>query len=118
MTTTQKLLDFSNLAFHTHPSCSNAIMAQLSFGDFTISVVQNIGDGTGLYGHARDGNYEVAMFFKDSYVPLAVSDDVLAGQTPAQVSIHMRDAQLNGFAWVDLLKKLRADFRSELGLDN
>ena len=93
-------------------------MAQLSFEDFKISVVQNIGNGTGLYGHARDGNYEVAIFYKDTYVPLAVGDDVLAGQSPVQISMHMRDAQLNGFAWVDLLKKLRADFRSELGLDN
>jgi hypothetical protein len=30
----------------------------------------------------------------------------------------MRDAQLNGFAWVDLLRKIQADHNKELGLDD
>ena len=126
-----KLLNFDNLAFHKHPSCQDGIMAQLNMGDFTISVVANILQGDGLYGRVEmcrqteqldylNGDYEVAMWRKgdSDMIPLGVGDDVLAGQTPAQVSKHMRDAQLNGDAWIDLLRKLRKDFREELGLDD
>ena len=126
-----KLLNFDNLAFHKHPSCQDGIMAQLNMGDFTISVVANILQGDGLYGRVEmcqeteqldylNGDYEVAMWRKgdSDMIPLGVGDDVLAGQTPAQISKHMRDAQLNGDAWVDLLRKLRKDFRDELGLDD
>ena len=126
-----KLLNFDNLAFHKHPSCQDGIMAQLNMGDITISVVANILQGDGLYGRVEmcqeteqldylNGDYEVAMWRKgdSDMIPLGVGDDVLAGQTPAQISKHMRDAQLNGDAWVDLLRKLRKDFRDELGLDD
>lgn len=115
-----KLLDFDNLAFHTHPSCDKAVMAQLKMGDITISVVANTLDGHGLYGHIDDEEYEVAMwqFGNSDMIPLGVGDDVLAGQSPVQVSKLMRDAQLDGDVWVDLLRKLRKDFRDELGLDD
>jgi len=134
-----KLLNFDNLAFHKHPSCQDGIMAQLKlpwFGNsteprITISVVANILQGNGLYGRVEmcqeteqldylNGDYEVAMWRDgdSDMIPLGVGDDVLAGQTPAQVSKHMRDAQLNGGAWIDLLRKLRKDFREELGLDD
>ena len=116
----QQLLDFDNLAFHTHPSCDKAVMAQLNMGDITISVVANTLDGHGLYGHIDDDEYEVAMwqFGNSDMIPLGVGDDVLAGQSPVQVSKLMRDAQLDGDVWVDLLRKLRKDFRDELGLDD
>lgn len=112
-----KLLDFDNLAFHTHPSCPKAVIAQLKFGDFMISVVANTEDGHGLYGHVDNNEYEVLMTFKDATIPLAVCGDILAGQSPVQISSHMRDAQLNGFAWVELLRKIKADNDKELGLD-
>ena len=66
-----------------------------------------------------NGDYEVAMWRDgdSDMIPLGVGDDVLAGQTPVQVSKLMRDAQLDGGAWVDLLRKLRKDFRDELDLD-
>ena len=118
MITKQQLLDFDNLAFHTHPACPKAVMAQLKFGDFMISVVANTEDGHGLYGHVDDNEYEVLMTFKDGTIPLAVCGDVLAGQSPVQISRHMRDAQLNGFAWVELLRKIKADNDKELGLDD
>ena len=115
----QQLLNFDNLAFHKHPSCNNAVMAQLNMGGITISVVANTLDGNSLYGHVDDDEYEVAMWKEgdSDMIPLGVGDDVLARQTPAQVSKHMRDAQLDGDAWVDLLRKLRKDFRDELDLD-
>ena len=116
----QQLLDFNNLAFHTHPSCSKAVMAQLKMGGITISVVANTLDGNSLYGHVDDNEYEVAMWKSgnEDMIPLGVGDDVLARQNPAQVSKLMRDAQLDGDTWVDLLRKLRKDFRDELGLDD
>ena len=66
--------------------------------------------------------YEEALKIKknplvDITIPLSFGDDVLGWQSPAQVSKHMRDAQLNGDAWVDLLKKSRKEFRDDLDLD-
>ena len=115
-----KLLDFDNLAFHTPPSCDKAVMAQLKMGDITISVVANTLDGNSLYGHVDDNEYEVAMerHHQLDGRAVGVGDDVLARQSPVQVSKLMRDAQLDGDVWVDLLRKLRKDFRDELGLDD
>lgn len=118
MITKQKLLSFDNLAFHNHPSCPKAVMAQLKFGDFMVSVVANTEDGHGLYGHVDNDEYEILMTFKDGTIPLAVCGDVLAGQSPAEISKHMRDAQLNGSAWVDLLRKIKVEHDKELGLDD
>ena len=125
-----KLKGFDDLVFNQHGGFAQgkATQARLTFGhrdkdnfdQFTISVVQNQGDGTGLYGHADDNTYEVAMWFqnRDTMLPLSVSDDVLAGQSPADITRLMHQAQLNDFAWVTLLQNVRDDFRKELGLDD
>jgi len=120
-----QLKGFNDLTFH---SDLDRRYARLSFGhrdkdnqdQFTISVVQNVGDGDGLYGHADDNTYEVAMWFQDrgDMLPLSVSDDVLGWQTPVDITRLMHQAQLNDFAWVTLLHNLRDDFRKDLGLDN
>lgn len=113
-----ELLNFNDLDFQPHRGTSDAVQARLDLGNgLEISVVANIGDGHGLYGNVADDLYEVAIFNDDGMIPLSVADDVLGWQSPAQVSKHMRDAQLNGDAWVDLLKKSRKDFRVELDLD-
>ena len=70
-----------------------------------------------MYGSVEEDLYEVAIFNDDGMIPLSVADDVLGWQSPAQVSKHMRDAQLNGDAWVNLLKEARLEFRKELDLD-
>ena len=118
------LKGFDDLDFKPHAGFSDgkAIQAKLKFGSrdqFEISVVQNIGDGTGLYGDHSDNTYEVAMWFdgRKTMLPLGLSDDVLAWQTPLQVTQLMHQAQLNDFAWVTLLHSLRDDFRKELDLD-
>ena len=125
-----KLKGFDDLTFSQHGGFAQgkAIQAKLTFGQrdkhnqdqFTISVVQNIGDGTGLYGDHSDNTYEVAMWFqdRDSMLPLGLSDDVLAWQTPLQVTQLMHQAQLNDFAWVNLLHSLRDQHRKDLDLDN
>ena len=113
-----KLLDFSDLDFQPHRGSADAVQARLDLGnDLEISVIANKGEGRGLYGNVEDDLYEVAIYDNNGMVPLSVADDVLGWQSPAQVSKHMRDAQLNGDAWVDLLKKLRKDSRDDLDLD-
>lgn len=116
---------FDHLEFKQHPGFSDgkAIQARLKFGSrdqFEISVVQNIGDGTGLYGHEDDNTYEVAMWFdgRDTMLPLSLGDDVLAGQSPVDISRLMMQAHLNDFAWVTCLHNAREEFNKELGLDN
>ena len=125
-----KLKGFDDLLFIQHGgfACGKAVQAKLTFGQrdkhnqdqFTISVVQNQGDGTGLYGHVDDNTYEVAMWFqdRDTMLPLSLYDDVLAHQTPSQVTKLMHQAQLNDFAWVNLLHSLRDQHRKDLGLDD
>jgi len=124
-----QLKGFDDLTFSQHGGFAQgkAIQAKLTFGhrdkhnqdQFTISVVQNIGDGTGLYGDHSDNTYEVAMWFqdRDAMLPLGRCDDVLAWQTPNQVTKLMHDAQLNDFAWVTLLHRIRDDYKKELDLD-
>ena len=121
-----QLKGFDDLTFSQHGGFAQgkAIQAKLTFGQrdkdnqdqFTISVVQNIGDGNGLYGHENDNTYEVAMWFqdRDTMLPLAKYDDVLAHQTPDQVTKLMHTAQLNDFAWVTLLYSLRDEREKEL----
>ena len=123
------LKSFDDLVFAQHVGFAEgkATQARLTFGrrdkdnqdQFTISVVQNQGDGTGLYGHEDDNTYEVAMWFqdRDTMIPLSKYDDVLAGQSPVDVTKLMHQAQLNDFAWVTLLHSLRDEHRKELGLD-
>lgn len=125
-----QLKGFDDLVFTQHGGFADgkATQARLTFGyrdkdnqdQFTISVVQNQGDGAGLYGHADDNTYEVAMWFqdRDTMLPLSVSDDVLGWQSPVDVTRLMHQAQLNDFAWVTLLQNARDDFRKDLGLDD
>lgn len=117
-----KVVTFDDLVFSQHGGFADgkAIQARLHFGSiFTISVVQNTGNGTGLYGHEDEGTYEVAMWADgwDDMIPLGVSDDVLAHQTPVAISLLMKNAMKNGVAWINLLRKLREDHRKELDLD-
>jgi len=109
---------FDDLNFLPHGNHSNAIQARLDLGDgFEISVVTTTDGRHGLYGHESEGTYEVAMFHNNLMLPLGVSDDVLGWQDSVAITRLMRDAQLNGVAWVKLLKELRAEWRKDLDLD-
>lgn len=125
----QPLKGFDDLTFNKHAHCEG-IQARLAFGSrnqFEISVVSNVFDGHGLYGNVdmcRDteqfdylnGTYEVAMWYdgRNSMLPLSVGDDVLAYQTPTQITKLMHQAHLNDFAWVCLLHDLRDERDKEL----
>ena len=85
------LKGFDDLVFTQHGGFraeGKATQAKLTFGhrdkdnqdQFTISVVQNQGDGTGLNGHEDDNTYEVAMWFQRARLHASfvkVYDDVL-----------------------------------------
>ena len=119
------LKGFDDLEFKPH-SCfdeGKAVQAKLKFGSrdqFEISVVQNIGDGSGLYGHEDDNTFEVAMWFdgRETMLPLSLGDDVLGYQSPTEITRLMHQAHLNDFAWVCLLTDARKEHNKELGLDN
>jgi hypothetical protein len=55
---------------------------------------------------------------RDTMLPLSLGDDVLAWQTPDQVTRLMHQAHLNDFAWVTLLTNARIAHNKDLGLDN
>jgi hypothetical protein len=112
------LKGFDDLCFQTHSVFADgkARQARLKFGSrdqFEISVVQNIGDGNGLYGHADDNTYG-----RDTMLPLTLGDDVLGYQSPMEITRLMHQAHLNDFAWVCLLTDARKELNKELGLDN
>lgn len=115
---------FEDLCFQTHRGFADgkARQARLKFGSrdqFEISVVQNLKDGDGLYGHIDDNTFEVAMWYdgRDTMLPLSLGDDVLAYQSPTDISRLMMQAHLNDFAWVCLLTDARKDHRKDLDLD-
>ena len=119
------LKGFDDLCFQTHPGFQDgkARQAKLKFGSrdqFEISVVQNLNDGNGLYGHIDDDTYEVAMWYdgRDTMLPLGLGDDVLGWQSPTDITRLMHQAHLNDFAWVCLLTDARKEHNKELGLDN
>jgi hypothetical protein len=117
----QELLTFQDLTFEQHRSVADGIQATLDLGNgFQVSVVSmkdNEKQFGGLYGNASEGTYEVAMFYKNSMIPLASFDDVVGWQDEAQVTRLMREAQVNGVSWVKLLNEIRDESRKELELD-
>lgn len=112
------LPSFNDLDFQPHSNVGDAVQARLVFGhedQFEISVVSMNGDkGSGLYGNASEGTYEVAMFYRDDMLPLSKYDDVLGWQAPIQIDLLIRDASLNGSTWVDLLYSLRQEHQNEI----
>ena len=118
------LPSFDDLDFKPHANVPNAVMAKLTLGQddqFEISVVAMNGEKPsfgGLYGDASNDTYEVAMFYRDSMLPLAKYDDVIGWQSPTDITKLMRQAILNDFAWVCLLRSIRDEHNKEMELDN
>ena len=110
--------DFSDLDFQPHRGADDAVQARLDFDNgLSISVVAGNDDRRGLYGSVEEDLYEVAIFNENGMIPLSPSDDVVGWQSPAQVSILMKKAQVEGSVWVDELIEDKAEFRRDLGLD-
>jgi hypothetical protein len=110
--------DFYDLDFQPHRGADDAVQARLDFGNgLEISVVASKDGRRGLYGSVEEDLYEVAIFNENGMIPLSPSDDVVGWQSPAQVSILMKKAQVEGSVWVDELIADKAEFRKDLGLD-
>lgn len=113
------MLDFNDLDFKPHRATDNAVQARLDFDNgLEISVVAGNDERGGLYGSVEEDLYEVAIFDKNGMIPLSPSDDVVGWQSPAQVSMLMAKAQVEGSVWVDQLIEDKAEWRKDLGLDN
>ena len=114
-----ELLNFNDLDFKPHANHNDAVQARLDLGNgLEISVIAGIDGRQGLYGDLEEDLYEVAVFNDDGMIPLSPSDDVVGWQSPAQVSILMAKAQVEGSVWVDELIEDKAEFRKDLGLDD
>jgi hypothetical protein len=110
--------DFSDLDFQPHRGADDAVQARLDFDNgLSISVVAGEDGRGGLYGSVEEDLYEFAIFNENGMIPLSPSDDVVGWQSPAQVSILMAKAQVEGSVWVDELKEDKTEFRRDLGLD-
>jgi len=113
------MLDFDDLDFKPHASHNDAVQARLDLGNgFEISVIASVNGRQGLYGDLEEDLYEVAIYHKNDMIPLDPSDDVVGWQSPAQVSILMAKAQVEGSVWVDELIEDKAEWRKDLGLDD
>ena len=114
----RELLNFNDLDFKPHRGADDAVQARLDFGNgLEISVIAGNDDRRGLYGSVEEDLYEVAIFYKNDMIPLSPSGDVVGWQSPAQVSILMAKAQVEGSVWVDELIEDQAEFKRDLGLD-
>jgi len=83
---------------------------------YQFSVIAGNDDGMfqPFYGRYPD-TYEVAVFNLDkNFVPLSVSDDVLAWQEPHRITSLMHQFEMDGKAHEDLLVSIRANFNQKL----
>jgi hypothetical protein len=106
---------FDDLKFGPHPHANDmGVLASISLDNgYAFSVVANDEGGDLFYGN-HPNTYEVAVFNpKGDFVPLSVSDDVLAWQTPHQITALMRQFHLDGVLHEKLLVDMRHDFNEK-----
>tara|TARA_R100000005_G_C4991657_1_gene198983 strand:- start:764 stop:1171 length:408 start_codon:yes stop_codon:yes gene_type:complete len=104
--------NFNDLVFADHNYAGNmGVQAVMDFGpkdQFHISVVANKNNSDfGFYGNRENDTYEVMMTHYGTVIPLATTSDVLAHQTPHNITKLMHNAWLNDYAWVSLCWQLR-----------
>ena len=80
----------------------------------TLLVLANTEWGDMFYGNHPD-TYEVAVFNqRGDFVPLSVSDDVLAWQSPHQITSLMHQFELDGVLHEKLLVDMRHEFNEKV----
>ncbi len=102
---------FDDLKFGPHPSAKDlGIVASLGFDNgYAISVVANVEGGTCFYGN-HPNTYEVAVFNqRGDFVPLGKHDNMLAHQSPLQISKLIKQFDLDGILQEKLLVDIRQD---------
>ena len=116
-----RTLTFRDLVFTDHANVNAGIQAKLDLGnDLEISVVSMKKEGYGLYGDASAGTYEVAMFRKNTMLPLGAFDDVLGWQTEDELNELMANFQgslIKVSNVIDELYLKKSEKRLDLGLD-
>jgi len=106
---------FDDLKFTPHPHAKDlGVQASLTLDNgYAFSVVGNTEWGDFFKGNHPD-NYEVAIFNpKGDFVPISVSDDVLAYQAPHQITSLMHQFELDGVLHEKLLADMRHDFNEK-----
>ena len=107
---------FDDLKFSPHAHAHDlGVEASLTLDNgYAFSVVANDDGGDLFYGNHPD-TYEVAVFNqRGDFVPLSVSDDVLAWQEPHRITSLMHQFEMDGKAHEDLLVAMREDFNKKL----
>ena len=106
---------FDDLAFTPHANAKDlGVQASLTLDNgYAFSVVANTEWGDMFYGNHPD-TYEVAVFNqRGDFVPLGKHDDVLAHQSPSQITALMRQFHLDGVLQEKLLVDMRHDFNEK-----
>ena len=112
---TSTMKTFDDLTFTPHAHAKDlGVQASLTLDNgYAFSVVGNTDGGDFFYGNHPD-TYEVAVFNqRGDFVPLSVSDDVLAYQAPHQITSLMRQFHLDGVLHEKLLVDMRHDFNEK-----
>ena len=102
---------FDDLTFTPHANQQDlGVQANLTLDNgYAFSVVANIEGGDFFYGD-HPNTYEVAVFNqRGDVVPLGKNNDILAYQSPLQISQLMKQFNLDGI----LHEKLLVDIRQE-----
>ena len=82
---------FDDLEFKPHPNCKDGVWASLRLSkDIRISAVA----GPSQYGSVETGLYEIAVLYKEDYVPLQISSDVIGWQSKNQIDHLMALLQM------------------------
>ena len=82
---------FDDLEFKPHPNSKDGVWASLRLSkDIRISVIA----GPSQYGSVESELYEVAVLYKEDYVPLQISSDVLGWQSKNQINHLMALLQM------------------------
>ena len=112
---TSTMKTFDDLTFTPHAHAKDlGVQASLTLDNgYAFSVVGNTDGGDFFYGD-HPNTYEVAVFNqRGDFVPLSVSDDVLAYQAPHQITSLMRQFHLDGVLHEKLLVDMRHDFNEK-----
>lgn len=102
---------FDDLAFQPHANLQDlGVQASLTLDNgYAFSVVGNTEGGDFFYGD-HPNTYEVAVFNqRGDFVPLGRHDDVLAHQSPLQISKLIKQFDLDGVLHEKLLADIRQD---------
>jgi hypothetical protein len=112
---TSTMKTFDDLVFTPHAHAHDlGVQASLTLDNgYAFSVVANDDGGDLFYGNHPD-TYEVAVFNqRGDFVPLGKHDDVLAHQSPSQITALMRQFHLDGVLHEKLLVDMRNEFNEK-----